>query len=364
MNIISFDVGIKNMAYCIFSIDNKIVSIKDWNVLNLMDEKEEIKKCNCLLNKKKENITNKKKDKNANKNKGEPHITKSVTSFFKVNASNEIDENKTENISKMCSNSAKYRKDDKYYCEKHTKSQDDFVPYDKECSPIQLKKKKLEELKLLCNKYLISHDENNCAIQYSNKTNILNVLQTFYKNKMLEPIKEIKTKNAGETDIISIGRNMRILLDGIPHIPEITHVIIENQISPIANRMKTIQGMLAQYFIMKESECSHSIHIEFVSSFNKLKDFSHLRSNIDENMEPNESSHENEGGNHYKSNKKDSIVICSQFLTQNSYLSTWIEKMNCRKKDDLADCFLQGIWYLKSKSFISYNKDCSLNYNT
>jgi hypothetical protein len=330
MNIISFDVGIKNMAYCIFSIENNVVSIKDWNVLNLMDEKEESKKCNCIINKKKVKGTNKKQ---------------------------KID---PENIPKECTHNAKYMKNENYYCEKHAKSQQDYLPYDKECSPIQLKKKKLEELKTLCNKYLISHDEYNCTIQYSNKTNILNVLQAFYKNRVLEPIKELKTTSARETDIISIGRNMRTLLDGLVHIREINHVIIENQISPIANRMKTIQGMLAQYFIMKEGECSQPIYIEFVSSFNKLKDFSHLRYNEKENMED-RIGNPSEGGNHYKSNKKDSILICSQFLTQNSYLSTWIEKMNAKKKDDLADCFLQGIWYLKSKSFITYNKECSLN---
>ena len=38
MNVMSFDVGIKNMAYCIFSIDRKTISIKDWNVLNLMEK--------------------------------------------------------------------------------------------------------------------------------------------------------------------------------------------------------------------------------------------------------------------------------------------------------------------------------------
>ena len=351
MNIMSFDVGIKNMAYCIFSCEDVNISIKDWNVLNLMDEKEEIKKCNCILYKKKSaNENNKKKPKKT------PHkVTSSVISFFTTDVPENPPKIEIENISKECSNTAKYRKEEKYYCEKHAKSQQDYIFYDKECSPNSLKKKKVEELKTLCNKYLIHHDENNCAIQYCNKTHILNVLQSFYKNKMLEPIKEMKSKNAGETDIICIGRNMRTLLDGLPHISEITHVIIENQISPIANRMKTIQGMLAQYFIMKERECSRSIHIEFVSSFNKLKDFSHLRSNSEENIEI------SEGGNHYKSNKKDSISICSQFLTQNSYLSTWIEKMNSRKKDDLADCFLQGIWYLKTKNFISYNKECSLN---
>ena len=50
---------------------------------------------------------------------------------------------------------------------------------------------------------------------------------------------------------------------------DITHVVIENQLSPIANRMKTIQGMLAQYFIMIDE----NIDIQFISSSNKLKQF-------------------------------------------------------------------------------------------
>jgi hypothetical protein len=37
---------------------------------------------------------------------------------------------------------------------------------------------------------------------------------------------------------------------------------------PIANRMKTLQGMIAQYFIM-----NNVINIEFISACNKLKDF-------------------------------------------------------------------------------------------
>ena len=48
MNLISFDVGIKNMSYCIFEIHQDGFVIKDWNVLNLMDETHEIQKCNAI----------------------------------------------------------------------------------------------------------------------------------------------------------------------------------------------------------------------------------------------------------------------------------------------------------------------------
>jgi hypothetical protein len=47
-------------------------------------------------------------------------------------------------------------------------------------------------------------------------------------------------------------------------------VLIENQISPIAKRMKDVQVLLTQYFIMKSDETV----IIYVSSSNKLKLFS------------------------------------------------------------------------------------------
>ena len=38
MNYISFDIGIKNMAYCIFSIQDNQFLIRDWNVINLCND--------------------------------------------------------------------------------------------------------------------------------------------------------------------------------------------------------------------------------------------------------------------------------------------------------------------------------------
>ena len=103
MNLISFDVGIKNMSYCIFEINETDFLIKDWNVLNLMDETSEINKCNCIINKKKP--------------------TKKASTIIED--------------AKECGKTAKYMKNDKYYCEKHSKSQTDYIQYNKECSPIQ-----------------------------------------------------------------------------------------------------------------------------------------------------------------------------------------------------------------------------------
>ena len=108
---------------------------------------------------------------------------------------------------------------------------------------------------------------------------------------------------------------MKEKMNLIPLIDNIHFVIIENQISPIANRMKTIQGMLAQFFIMKNDD----IHIEFVSSSNKLKQFNDLKCQ-NEFIEKNS----------YKENKKDGIHYCKLILQNNSTLMTgvtvWILK--------------------------------------
>ena len=50
--------------------------------------------------------------------------------------------------------------------------------------------------------------------------------------------------------------------------PVIDTVVIENQISPIANRMKTVQGMITQYFLMRGVDKRQIIYF---SAVQKLK---------------------------------------------------------------------------------------------
>ena len=108
----------------------------------------------------------------------------------------------------------------------------------------------------------------------------------------------------------------------------IAHVIIENQISPIANRMKTIQGMIAQYFIMN----NNGENIEFVSASNKLKDCL-----IKDKTK-------------YSERKKLGIARCLEILNTDfkfNGMTDYFAKHG--KKDDLADSFLQGLWFIKNK---------------
>ena len=116
---------------------------------------------------------------------------------------------------------------------------------------------------------------------------------------------------------------------------EIDYVIIENQISPIANRMKTIQGMIAQYFIMSNIIVNH---IEFVSSINKLKDL-----DIKEKIT-------------YNERKKLGIAKCLDIISLDNRFNDKLEYFKThKKKDDLSDAFLQGLWYLSTFKKVEQN---------
>jgi hypothetical protein len=151
-------------------------------------------------------------------------------------------------------------------------------------------------------------------------------------------------------DIISIGKNIKKKFDDIFTInntyDNIDVILIENQISPIANRMKTIQGMIAQYFIMKCSSQQQQ-HIEFVSSFNKLKEVANKTTSITHTQHENPEKTEKAK---YNDRKKLGISTCLENLEKTHSNDEWVQFFNKHnKKDDLADCFLQGIWYIKNR---------------
>jgi hypothetical protein len=322
MKLISFDIGIKNMAYCVFDCSLSI-NVLEWNVLNLLEIEQPKQICNCFLKQ---------------KTKKSPLI--------------------------KCNKIAKYKKNGVFYCEKHAKDCSQFMIPKKHFSIATIKKMKIEELIKLGNSHLAFMNIENLTTNPINwkRAILVDFLIKFFEKNSLEPIKIEKSKTAGETDLIKIGRSMKLQLDNIDFIG-LTNVVIENQISPIANRMKTIQGMLAQYFIIKSSDAE----IDFVSSANKLKQFGVIDSDKKRPKEPKkESPLENhfESSNpnpEYKQHKKDGVFYCSKMIETNSELESWKGSLDIKKKDDLADCFLQGIWFLKHKNIISFADDLKIN---
>ena len=157
MKLISFDVGIKNMAYCIFDISGQL-SIIGWNVLNLLEEEPVTETCSQTI----------------------PGKTKKV-------------------LPKPCTKLGKYKKNGQCYCEKHAKSSTFIIP-NKKNSMVSLKKLKVDELIKIGHSLFLFMDTANLP---KLKKDILEKLGEFYEKNSFESIVKKKTKNASEIDLIS-----------------------------------------------------------------------------------------------------------------------------------------------------------------
>ena len=269
MKILSLDVGIKNLALCILDINTlkNESKILCWKVINLCDEQKYI----CC---------------------------------FKTNNAE-------------CTTEAKFVKNDIFYCKRHALKTEYKLPTS---NLNKYKQLKLPELIKLTEDYDLSFNKP------INKNNLIKSIESYINNHVFKNISMIKCK---DIKLIDIGIAVKNNLDKLDLL-EIDTILIENQIGPLANRMNAIQGMITQYFIMKNMN-----NILFISGMNKLKLFIGNQKTT------------------YNQRKKLSISITKNILLKNTNFNNWIELINKNKKaDDLADCFLQGIWYLTSKQLI------------
>ena len=302
MRIISIDVGIKNLAYCILEgSDKNNCKIIQWDVINLCGSEN---LCNCTL---KPKII-----------KGKNKKVKDLT----------IEPLTIEPLNIVCNKKASFVKvkdgDSKYYCQTHAKLSDFFLP-----------NKSLKSIKSWKRDALVSYAVAQGIVceEGSKKDVLIKNINDFLKDNVLENISSV---SANDMTLVQMGITLMKEFDKILDIEHIDHIVIENQISPIANRMKTLQGMIAQYFIMRD-KCA----ISFISSANKLKAFSKLDNNVDTSISI------SSGPSNYGERKKEGIKIVKELLENNDLNKEWLEKfLNHKKKDDLADAFLQGIWFL------------------
>ena len=219
-----------------------------------------------------------------------------------------------------------------HYCTRHANASGFKMPL--AASLVKsLKKMPLDELKTFSAEYLSVCIPEKCE---KSKLKLLFHLNASIAAEYLVAVTtKPKVVSAASVDLITIGRNMHQRFDALPHLASgIDVVIVENQLSTLATRMKTLQGMIAQYFIMRGVP-----DIQFISATNKLKLFS-------KGGEEKGEGGGNKGEDCYADRKKRSIEITRALINNAAHMPLMSMKFEKhKKKDDLADCFLQGMWW-------------------
>lgn len=187
----------------------------------------------------------------------------------------------------------------------------------------------------------------------------------------VEPVvSETKPKptntSASTVSLVLVGYNLMKCFDDLFYTNSDTHidtVVVENQISPIANRMKTVQGMITQYFLMRGVDKNNII---YYSSVQKLKVapyhfvfHAETESETSDNVDDIQTYDERKKAGVACVRKILSITKISSTSLSESSLSpkspklftvlpgSWLERFEKHsKKDDMADSFLQGLSYL------------------
>jgi hypothetical protein len=282
MKILSFDVGIINLAYCLLDVDNeKKYKIIKWGLINLILDVLP----SCMNN---------------------------------------------------CTNEQKfYCEFDKLYCfcSKHKKEYDQLkLKFQKTFT-----KNLCNDICILCEKKSSFHcdQEHYCSEHYK---------KTINKFEKECSLKDILT-NCSKLSIDLLKLNMINILDKLDLL-DVNHVIIENQPSLKNPKMKGIADNLYSYFLIRGIIDNKSIQkVSFFSPSNKLKtniDEHFNKSNTDTLLENTTNSTEK-----YKMTKQLAIQYCLKLLEN---FPNWISFFNShRKKDDLADSFLQAVNYVLTK---------------
>lgn len=267
MIIASIDVGIKNLAICIISVNQDSFEILYWDIINLFEEK------NMICNQK--------------------YINKKIEC--------------------VCNNKAKFFKNNEIFCKNHANKSNYKIPTSK---LLKYKRLKLDELLELVTEYEMNFTGN------ENKKSLTNHIENYIDENILENVNQ---ETASEMTLLEISISIKNCLNLYlkEYLEKIDVILIENQIGPLANKMCSIQGMLTQYFIL-----NNITNIQYISGINKLKNFLITKQKTT-----------------YHERKKISIEITKKILNNLDIDEETFSKHI--KKDDLADCLLQAIWYIQ-----------------
>lgn len=136
----------------------------------------------------------------------------------------------------------------------------------------------------------------------------------------------ISLANVKKPTLIELGKQVKHYFDELNLAKKADIILIENQVAPIASNMKSLQCMIAQYFIMNDVP-----NIHFVSASMKLKGIA-------------------KKGTTYKERKALGVMATIENVKKYEIdASKWLEFVQThKKKDDLCDAYMQCIAFISA----------------
>ena len=387
-NILSIDVGIKNLSFCLLRVHHQIagqtgqnreIEILKWNTLNLndalnTDTSTDINTdilvtttvCTCKIGCKlkpyyvytqENNVVYACKrhykmflepSRRVFENKPPSYISKVLKTFT------------AENLREFC----------KEYSFENTNANEN-------ANEGNVKSNNKQELKLKA----LTALRTEYVYPISTHANCISILQ-FPDQKEEQKQIQKKNKNLSQTQastvsLVFVGYSLmkqfdELFYNGYTH--QIDTVVIENQISPIANRMKTVQGMITQYFLMRGVDKEHIIYFSSVQKL-KVAPYHFIFHDTSEKNLGDDDADEVDDIQTYDDRKKAGVACVRKILAGSSTTTSmtgsssgsspftiqrnecthstaklclcWLHRFEShKKKDDMADSFLQGLSYI------------------
>ena len=312
MKILSWDVGIKNLAFCLMEItdsdsDNRSVEIKEWGIINLLEEVT--KKCHGFIDSK--------------NNRSE--CVKKCTHYYQNGGNTH------------------------YFCGLH---KNQYVKINKEILELESIKTKDK-----CERHKNSGEQCNKKATYkiningeSQKvcTNHTNLIKKKHDSNTIQKV--IKT-NANKAPTGPIIEKLIVQMDKRKHFLDVDYVLIENQPSLKNPKMKSIASSLYFWFLCEKVRYANDPkcklkEVMYLSPSNKLKiNDDNIQKEI--NALPK--------NKQYKYTKDMAVVKTKQLIKNNDKWTNFLSSNS--KKDDLCDCYLQGLFFINNKyKFIKKNR--------
>ena len=286
MLVLSWDIGIINLAFCLidYNVETKKFNIVDWDVINLTD-RNTIKCSQCKL----------------------------VPSFYQESTNN-------------------------YYCKVHSRGVNIIVPEFESLFIEDTTSTCYYEGKTICGKKNKFINESNSYCNIHAKSKYKTICNSY---KLIKYSK----KNIDKMSMDDFRLKLISCLEERPNLLQSDFVVIENQPAMKNPRMKTIAGCVYDYYTIRgifDKKITKSLikTVKFMCPSNKLK-----LANTGDTMELVKL--KGDDSKTYKLTKQLGIKYCSEMI---QHLPDRIVQFNShKKKDDLADCFLQGMYALLNK---------------